>query len=165
MAIFGNKMMVFEEVSALPLLLDAYPNAQMAYSLRQLKTSVTNVVRIERDSDNANLDFTENEITNGTLASWVGVGNGYIKIWYDQSGNGVNLLITGLINKIVSVGVLLIENGLPYVDYTGNDIISSYSQSVNAGLNSTLGSLFSVYNSNDIDAGMIFGTNNPIVFL
>ena len=34
-------------------LLDIYPGAAAAYSLRQIRTGVTNVVRVRRDNDDA----------------------------------------------------------------------------------------------------------------
>jgi hypothetical protein len=72
-----------------PLLLDLYPNAAAAYSLRQLRIGVTNVVRVRRSSDNTEADFTAAQISDGSLAAWVGAGNnGFVRTWYDQSGNG-----------------------------------------------------------------------------
>ena len=69
-------------------LLDDYPGAAAAYSLRQLRTGVTNVVRVRRDNDDAEDDFTATEVSDGTLAAWVGAGNnGFVRTWYDQSGN------------------------------------------------------------------------------
>jgi len=67
-------------------LLDTY-SATAAYSLRQLKTGVTSVVRVRRSSDNREENFTATEITDGTLAGFCGGGNGFVVTWYDQSGN------------------------------------------------------------------------------
>ena len=68
------------------LLLDLYPNAIRAYSLRQLKSGITNVVRVRRSSDDAQQDFTETQITDGTLTGFCGSGDGFVVTWYDQSG-------------------------------------------------------------------------------
>lgn len=68
-------------------LLDTY-SASAAYSLRKLKTGVTSVVRVRRSSDNAESDFTADEITDGTLTTWTGANDGFVVTWYDQSGNG-----------------------------------------------------------------------------
>jgi hypothetical protein len=52
-------------------LLNRYSGAAAAYSLRSLSTSTTNVVKVRRDSDDSEQDFTASDITNGTLLSFV----------------------------------------------------------------------------------------------
>jgi hypothetical protein len=74
---------------ARPLLLDAVPGAAAAYSLRQLSNAYTGpVVTVRRSSDNAEADFKASEIDDGTLAAFCGAGDGLVKTWHDQSGNG-----------------------------------------------------------------------------
>ena len=113
---------------AAPLLLDTYTGAAAAYSLRQLRTGVTNVVRVRRSSDNIEQDFTAAQITDGTLAAFCGVGNGFIRTWYDQSGNGNNATQTTASSQpqIVANGALITANGtigLRFaVDNTDGDI-------------------------------------------
>ena len=51
--------------------LDQYTGAAAAYSLRRLSVNSTNVVRVRRSSDNAEADFTADEITDGTMTAWV----------------------------------------------------------------------------------------------
>ena len=104
-------------------LLDTYTGAKVAYSLRQLKSGITGVIRVRRSNDNAELDFTPTEITDGTLVTWVGVGNdGFITIWYDQSLNGINAIPSATTEQplIVISGVLSSLSGLPIID-TGFD--------------------------------------------
>jgi hypothetical protein len=99
-------------------LLDFYPNAAAAYSLRQLRTGVTNVVRVRRSSDNTEADFTAAQVSDGSLAAWVGAGNnGFVRTWYDQSGNGRNLqeTVTGSQLSIVTSGTLESDGGLPAI--------------------------------------------------
>jgi hypothetical protein len=52
-------------------LLNRYSGAAAAYSLRSLSSSTTNVVKVRRDSDDSEQDFTASDITNGTLLSFV----------------------------------------------------------------------------------------------
>jgi len=52
-------------------LLDTYTGAAAAYSLRKLSKDTTNVIRVRRSSDNAEADFTADEITDGTMLNWV----------------------------------------------------------------------------------------------
>jgi hypothetical protein len=95
-------------------LLDAYPGAAAAYSLRAL-TYTQNVVRVRRSSDNAESDFTAAQVSDGSLAAWVGSGNtGTIITWYDQSGNGRHASTTvGNSPILVSNGSVALANSKP----------------------------------------------------
>ena len=66
-------------------LLDTYTGAAAAYSLRNLSSSTTNVVRVRRSSNDDEQDFTASEVSGGALATFVGAGNdGFVTTWYDQ---------------------------------------------------------------------------------
>jgi hypothetical protein len=68
--------------------LDSFTGVKGAYSLRRLSGSIINVVRVRRDSDDTEADFSAAEIESGELADWVGAGNdGLVVKVYDQSGN------------------------------------------------------------------------------
>jgi hypothetical protein len=57
---------------AQPLLLDLYPNASVAYSLRKLRNAYSgSAIRVRRSVDNTEQDFGFDEI-NDTLTDWVG---------------------------------------------------------------------------------------------
>jgi hypothetical protein len=117
--------------AAAPLLLDLYPGAAAAYSLRQLRTGVTSVVRVRRSSDNTEADFTAAEVTNGTLAAWVGAGNnGFVRTWYDQSGNSrdATMSVTTQQPQIVSAGVLSVVNSKPGLFFDGTNDYLSFSE-------------------------------------
>jgi len=106
------------------LLLDAFPNAAAAYSLRQLRIGVTNVVRVRRSSDNTEADFTAAQVSDGSLTAWVGAGNnGFVRTWYDQSGNSRNAEQTTTANQpqIVSSGLILTENSKPSLVFDGSN--------------------------------------------
>jgi hypothetical protein len=98
-----------------PPLLDLYPGAAAAYSLRQLRTGVTNVVRVRRSSDNTEADFTAAQVFNGSLAAWVGAVNGFVTAWYDQSGNNNHAVQATLAEQpsIVTSGVVNTFNANP----------------------------------------------------
>jgi len=106
-------------------LLDEYSGAAAAYSLRNLSTSTTNVVKVRRSGDDAELDFTASEVSGGTLAAWVvaggGTEDGFVTTWYDQSGNANNATQATATSqpKIVSSGTLVTENGKAAVDFDG----------------------------------------------
>jgi hypothetical protein len=63
--------------SVAPQLIDAYPGATSAYSLRNLSWTYGGpVVRVRRSSDNTEQDFTATQVTDGTLTTFCGAGNG-----------------------------------------------------------------------------------------
>ena len=108
---------------AAPQLLDAYPGAAAAYSLRNLSWAYGGpVVRVRRSSDNTEQDFTATQITDGTLTTFCGAGNGFIRTWYDQSGNSRNATQTTTTNQpiIVSSGSLQILNSRPALSFDGS---------------------------------------------
>jgi hypothetical protein len=105
-----------------PPLLDAYSGAAAAYSLRQLQSGSYPVVRVRRSSDNTESDFTATQVSDGSLAAWVGAGNnGFVRTWYDQSGNGRHATQTTTANQpqIISSGALLQTNSKPALDFNG----------------------------------------------
>jgi len=121
---FGlNDVAFLAAVSGPPstLLLDLYPNAAAAYSLRQLRTGVTNVVRVRRSSDNTESDFTATQVSDGTLTTFCGAGNGFVRTWYDQSGNGnhAETTVTTRQPLIVSSGAVVTDAGKPAVSFNG----------------------------------------------
>ena len=106
--------------SVAPGLLDAYGGAAAAYSLRRLSANYTGpVVRVRRSSDNTEQDFTATQVTDGTLTTFCGAGNGFVRTWYDQSGNGRNAEQTTTANQpqIVSSGSLILRNTKPVVQF------------------------------------------------
>ena len=118
-------------------LLADYPNAAAAYSLRNLISTTTNVVRVRRTSDNTEQDFTAAEITDGTLTTFTGASDGRVTTWYDQSGNSVDLKNTTALRQPILVygGVLELDatSGKPTlsVENVGNgyhlNTVSNYS--------------------------------------
>ena len=127
-------------------LLDTYTGAAAAYSLRQLSSTTTNVVRVRRSSDNAEQDFTANQITDETLIAFCGAGNGFVTTWYDQSGLNRNAIQTTATNQpqIVSSGSFILENGKPSLNFANSylktlQILPSISQPI---------TIFSIYNGN-----------------
>ena len=109
-------------VSGASFFLDTYTNAAAAYSLQKLKATTTNVIKARRSSDDAELNFTAEEITDGTLTTWTGAGDGFVQTIYDQSGEGNNATQTTANSqpKIVSSGSVILENGKPAMTFDGS---------------------------------------------
>jgi len=101
-------------VPAPSLLLDTYPNAAVAYSLRKLRTAYTgSAIRVRRSSDNAEQDiaFVGNDLDTASLITFCGAGNGFVTTWYDQSTNANNSTQATATNQaqIVSSGALILD--------------------------------------------------------
>ncbi len=65
-------------------LLNAFPGAAAAYSLRRLGPYSGPVVEVRSSAGGSPQDFTANQITNGDLVAFVGGGNdGLVATWYD----------------------------------------------------------------------------------
>jgi hypothetical protein len=140
-------------VSATPpptYLLDTY-SAVAGYSLRQLKTGVTSVVRVRRSSDNSEQDFTTDEITDGTLTTWTGANDGFVVTWYDQSGsNNITQSTAANQPRLVVAGALETLSSLPTLNYLTDDYLS-----LGSGLSAISAeplSIFTVYSS-DVSTG------------
>ena len=90
-------------------ILNILRNPAVVYTLKNRFEPDAVAIRVRRSSDNEQDDFTFDEIFDGTLESWVGGGNdGFIVVWYDQSGNGNNAIQDDPARQpqIVSNGVL-----------------------------------------------------------
>lgn len=73
-------------------ILDGISNVAAAYSLRKLRSAYAgSAVRVRRSSDSTEQDIGfdgSGEFDSATFSSFVSGGTGYVKTWYDQSGNG-----------------------------------------------------------------------------
>ena len=111
-----------------PLLLDTYPGAAAAYSVRKLRTAYTgSAIRVRRtDLTEANIGFTSaGNLDTTALLAFTGTGasdNGFITTWYDQSGNAKNATQTTALNQpqIVSSGSVITDNGKPNLFFNGS---------------------------------------------
>ena len=116
-------------------LLDDYPSAGVAYSLRKLRSAYAgNCIEVRRSSDNAtqNIGFVNNVLDTASLLTFCGAGNGFVKTWYDQSGNAANATQTTSADQptIVLSGVVQTENSLPTVRFTGGGVFMNFSPSI-----------------------------------
>ena len=144
-------------------LLDTYPNAAAAYSLRLLKSDYTgNAIRVRRSSDNAeqNIGFDgSGNLDTSALTSFCSGTNGFVTTWYDQSGSGVNATQTTAVNQpqIVSSGAILLQNAKPTIVFSG--FANSLTLSSNIYNNTTPKDTFCVFNTTDTDAVIVGGFN------
>ena len=136
-------------------LLDLYPNAAAAYSVRLLKSDYAgSAMEVRRSSDNAlqDIGFDANgDLDTASLLSFVGAGDGFVRTWYDQSGNANNAqnITSSLQPQIVNSGAYL--GYLQTLNVSGN-MVSSY-----AYVNGNAYSSFSYFENNG--RCVIGGTN------
>lgn len=114
-------------------LLDTYSGAEAAYSLRKLSGSYSgDAIRVRRASDDTEQDigFVDGELDTSTLESFCSGTDGFVKTWYDQSGNGNDATNSTASEQpqIVSAGSTITENGKPAVKFDGSDDYFSTSQ-------------------------------------
>jgi hypothetical protein len=126
------------------LLLDLYPNAAAAYSLRKLRTAYTgDAIRVRRSSDNTEQDigFTAlGVLDESALTTFCGAGNGFVTTWYDQSGSANDATQSTAANQpqIVSSGLVILTNTKPALKF--NDLNDNFQITSN----------FNTFNTNSI---------------
>jgi hypothetical protein len=141
--LFLFSTLCFSQVVGTPYIIQAENNTSfvldnisksptVAYSVRKLsKTYHGFCLRVRRSSDNALLDIgfdTNGDLDTTSMISFVGSSNGFVAVWYDQSGNQNNLKqVTQIYQpKIINSGVLITSNGKPFVGFYGTPSSTNY---------------------------------------
>lgn len=106
-----------------PLVISVFAGAAAAYSMRIPAGSAYNgpLIRVRRSTDNAEQNFGAAAVdANGSrwldttaLLAFCGAGSGFVTTWYDQSGNGRNLLqgSASAQPRVVNAGVVEVSSG------------------------------------------------------
>jgi hypothetical protein len=140
-------------------LLDLYPNASCAYSVRLLRSAYTGkCIRVRRSNDNAEQDigFVSGNLDTTSLASFCIGTNGFVTTWYDQSGNGYNATQPTASSQpqIVSSGSVITKNGKPCVQISSNQqLLATFSPSITYNV-STKQSVYGVFTPYDFASGV-----------
>jgi hypothetical protein len=122
---FGEWIYRMHTTPRLPL--DLHPNADLGFALFKLNSNYTgNCIQVRRSSNNDLLDIgfdVNGNLDTVALLSFVGSGNGFVTIWYDQSGQGRNAFqnTSGHQPQIVENGVVLLENNKPTLRFDGTN--------------------------------------------
>ena len=115
--ILASHGIIASQIQSFVGLLDLYPSAAAAYSVRKLRAAYTgSAIRVRRSSDNTeqNIGFDLNgNLDTSSLTSFCSGTNGFVTTWYDQSGNSQNATQTTASNQpqIVSSGSVLTLTG------------------------------------------------------
>jgi len=154
----------FLQSQQIPPLLNLYPSAAAAYSVRLLRTAYTgSAIRVRRtDLTEQNIGFVNGNLDTTALLAFTGTGaldNGFITTWYDQSGNGINAIQTTALNQpqIVSSGAVILNNLKPSIQFDGvND---------NFLLSTTISTTNSIYSIFDVSTYTVsgLGISNTII--
>lgn len=142
----------------------------IVYSIRRIVPEYTGYLfRIRRSSDNAELDIgfdANGDLDVVTLMTFVGSGDGFVKIWYDQSGNNYHQQQLTTISQppIVESGTLVTLNSKPAVRFTSPYRLLTVSELplnivINADYKNTV---FLVFNATAYTNGAIVGMENVI---
>lgn len=105
------------------LILDNVSGAESAYSVRLLSSGYTgSCMKVRRSSDNTEQDigFDNGLIDTTALETFVGAGNnGFVSVWYDQTGNGFHMSqsTNGNQPRIVNSGSTELSGGLPALNF------------------------------------------------
>jgi hypothetical protein len=167
--LFGDKLVAGQLPTQLGLigsqfvtdfLLDQYPNAVAAYSLRKLRSEDTgSAIRVRRSSDNTEQDigFVSGNLDTFTLTTFCSGTDGFVTTWYDQSGNGRNATQTTAANQpqILSSGSVILENTKPTLQFDGtNDLFNITNKPLTGATSFSIFSLVNVQTANTFE--MIF---------
>jgi hypothetical protein len=145
-------------------LLDLYPGAAAAYSLRLLDKDYTgSAIRVRRATDNAEQDigFDDNgDLDTTSLATFCSGTDGFVKTWYDQAGsNDATQSGTTLQPKIYDSATGVVtndDNGLPVIQGVTDNYLNLSSDIIGS-------SDFSIYTASTRKSNdMLYGGNSPI---
>jgi len=133
-------------------LLNDYSGASAAYSLRLLDNTYSgNAVRVRRASDNTEQDigFANNQLDTTSLETFCSGTDGFVAIWYDQSGNAAN-------------AAQATASKQPQIVSSGTSL--GYIQNLTTSLDQLLKSSFSYTNANPFSAFMVVQNFGDAVF-
>lgn len=157
-------------------LLDDYPNAAAAYSVRLLKSDYTGaLVRIRKDTggqpekdfypdENGELSLDSEDGGNTRLGNWIGSNDGYVVTWYDQSGNSGRDVTNSTASsqpKLLSAGVFESnDNGNIAVNYRSGNFLRVTGVT---GISTTNVEVYTVF-ENDTTRGVLFYSPSYIYY-
>jgi hypothetical protein len=137
--IVASHGLIASQITQFVGLLDLYPSAAAAYSLRKLRTAYTgSAIRVRRtNNDEMDIGFTSTgALDTAALLAFTGTGalnNGFVTTWYDQSGNGRDATQATAINQpqIVSAGTVITLNSKPSIQSTTLNVLRASNISYN----------------------------------
>jgi len=119
---FGN-----EEPGGSELLLDTYPNAAVAYSLRKLRSDYTGAaIRVRESGGDTEADIgydANGNLDETALLNHTGSNDGFVTTWHDQQGsNNITQATSSVQPRVVSAGTIEKSGAFPGLRVYGNSI-------------------------------------------
>jgi len=169
------KMVRTTSAAATDLLLDSYPNAAAAFSIRKLdKDYVGYCMKVRRASDDAEADIgfdSNGDLDTAAIATHCGASAGYVSVWYDQANiggtpNNATQSTAGNQPQIYNGTAVITENGKPALDTNtaGQKLLVSSSTTLSqpyTAVGVAAGSLNNAYHSSN---SRIFQTGSSLRF-
>jgi hypothetical protein len=114
-------------------LLDSFPSAHSAYSLRLLRTAYTGDAIVVRraNNDTLSIGFASGYLDTAAMKTFCGTGGSdscTVRRWFDQSGNARNVAQTTTANQptIMRAGAIVYYEGVVAIDFDGtNDVLTA----------------------------------------
>jgi len=139
-------------------LLNQYPGALAAYSLRKVRKEYTGpVIRVRRSSDNTEQDigFTFSKegsrLDQNALLAFVGSADGFVTRWYDQSGNGVDQIKT-------------VANQQPQIVIGGSTYTSNGKLALYFNGSMEMNSVINIFPTSVVGEWSSFGVIHPLIY-
>jgi hypothetical protein len=127
-------------------LLDIYPGALAAYSVRKLRSAYTgSAIEVQSGTVSQSIGFdSRGNLDTAALLAFAGSGNAFVKTWFDQAGNNNFTQTNSSIQpQIVSSGSILTQTGVgaatPAIRFNGG---SQYLDCTEVNLSTGDSSLF-----------------------
>jgi hypothetical protein len=141
--ILSTHGVIASQIQSFVGLLDTYPNAAAAYSVRKLRAAYTgSAIRVRRSSDNTEQDigFSGANLDTTALTSFCSGTNGFVTTWYDQSGNANNATQSTAANQpqIVSSGSIITQGTKPTLQSNGSSQFLSTTGTAFSSIQTTL---------------------------
>lgn len=143
------------------LLLDAYPNASIAFGVIKLRAAYTGAcIRIRRASNNNETDIgfdSDGIVDAGAIASFCSGTTGFVTRFYDQSGSANNVIQSTSTRQpqIYGSGSVFYRNGLPTARGNGTSTGMTFTQVTADG-----DSVFGIFQTNNTNLNHLFATSN-----
>lgn len=161
----GSANATSNALTILATLIDVYPNAAAAYSVRLLRGAYygSPAIRVRRSNDNAeqNIGFTASgNLDTSALTTFVGANSGFITTWYDQTTGAAHFATTTPTRqpRIINAGILQTLNGKPLIRQV--DSTTGMLSTFNPNGGTVNKQLLIVLKRNAGTLGCIFGSNN-----
>jgi hypothetical protein len=143
------------------LLLDNYPNAAAAYSLRKLDKDYTgSAIRVRRSNDNSeqNIGFTSSgDLDTASLKTFVGANSGFVTTFYNQADSAGVFGTKNATNstaaqqpRIVNAGTVERQNGKPAIVFSSNSQSIAYTNTKSSSVD-----FYNVFNI-ESNTGILF---------